>query len=141
MQHEPTTEQLLGLPRGRVMLRPHREEWHRLFDEERRRLSDALGTFVLAIEHMVELTSDHWWRHLAFRDYLRENPESREAYEALEQSLAGRYRNDREEYTEGKSEFIQGVLRAAYKRAGIWKRVEIPIRESRDLRPEGVLDP
>jgi GrpB-like predicted nucleotidyltransferase (UPF0157 family) len=52
-------------------------------------------------------------RHLAFRDYLRANPEAAWAYAALKQHLAQRYRNDREAYTEGKSAFVEEALRKA----------------------------
>ena len=167
----------IGLRAGTVMLIPHTEEWHRLFDEEQRRLGDAIGTVALAIEHMgstavrglaakpiidiavavrdiddvalcvrplqsigyiyrgelgipgrhffcageprthhlhmSELTSEHWWRHLLFRDCLRDHPETRGEYEELKMSLADRYGNDREAYTEGKSAFIQSLLVAA----------------------------
>src|SRR6476620_3077924 len=42
----------LGLIRGKVILSPHREEWHRLFDEEGSLILDAIGEQVVAIEHV-----------------------------------------------------------------------------------------
>ena len=42
----------LGLQRGTVSLAPHREEWHRFFDEEKRRILDAIAEHVSAIEHV-----------------------------------------------------------------------------------------
>ena len=49
-------------------------------------------------------------RHLAFRDYLCRNDEESVRYGELKKSLAIKYRNHREAYTEGKSNFIQGIL-------------------------------
>ena len=48
-------------------------------------------------------------RHLNFRDYLRDHPESVKEYELLKLELANNART-REEYTEGKSEFIERIL-------------------------------
>lgn len=44
---------------------------------------------------------------LYFRDYLRMFPEVASEYVALELSLCERYRNDRDAYTESKTEFIR----------------------------------
>ena len=49
-------------------------------------------------------------RHLAFRDYLRSHPDSAREYAELKRSLADRYRDDRDAYTEAKSSFIEAVL-------------------------------
>jgi len=43
---------VLGLERGTVVLVEHRQEWHRLADEERSRLEDALAQNVDEIEHV-----------------------------------------------------------------------------------------
>jgi GrpB-like predicted nucleotidyltransferase (UPF0157 family) len=43
---------MLGLTRGVVELLPHREEWHRLFADERDRLLDGIGGPSLPIEHI-----------------------------------------------------------------------------------------
>jgi GrpB-like predicted nucleotidyltransferase (UPF0157 family) len=42
----------LGLQRGTVHLSSHREEWHRLFDEEKNRILDAIGDHSLPVEHV-----------------------------------------------------------------------------------------
>lgn len=63
--------------------------------------------------HVVEIGSAHWRRHLRFRDYLREHDEVRNDYQALKEGLAEKHRHDREAYTDAKSEFIQGVEKAA----------------------------
>ncbi len=49
-------------------------------------------------------------RHLALRDYLREEEADRDAYAALKRDLAGGEDIDLEAYTAGKSEFIEGIL-------------------------------
>jgi GrpB-like predicted nucleotidyltransferase (UPF0157 family) len=63
--------------------------------------------------HMVELGSDLWRSHLLFRDYLRLHSEVAKEYENLKMELARKYRENREAYTEGKANFIEGVLKAA----------------------------
>ena len=49
--------------------------------------------------------------HIAFRDYLRENPEIAEAYGQLKKELADKFRFDREGYCNAKSDFCTEVLR------------------------------
>jgi GrpB-like predicted nucleotidyltransferase (UPF0157 family) len=51
--------------------------------------------------------------HLAFRDYLRENPEVAQEYAELKRRLAEQYPDDRLRYAEAKSEFVAGVLQRA----------------------------
>jgi GrpB-like predicted nucleotidyltransferase (UPF0157 family) len=46
-------------------------------------------------------------RRLGFRDRLRADPVLASEYVALKQALAERYRDDREAYTEAKSEFVK----------------------------------
>lgn len=60
--------------------------------------------------HMVELTSDFWERHMLFRDFLRTHPEEAQQYYDLKKELAGKYRSDREGYTEAKTAFIESVV-------------------------------
>lgn len=62
--------------------------------------------------HMVERTSDFWQRHIAFRDILRENQLVREEYEALKYRLSEVHRNNREAYTDAKTDFIEAALSA-----------------------------
>lgn len=63
--------------------------------------------------HVAEQGGDFWKRHLAFRDYLREHPETAAEYAALKRSLAARYGSDRLGYVNAKSEFIEGVAERA----------------------------
>ena len=46
---------------------------------------------------------------LLFRDYLRGHTEVARQYEELKRELAQTYRNDREEYTDAKSEFVKRI--------------------------------
>jgi GrpB-like predicted nucleotidyltransferase (UPF0157 family) len=47
---------------------------------------------------------------LVFRDYLKAHPEAAKIYEGLKIDLAGQFRNDREGYTAGKTEFVNKIL-------------------------------
>lgn len=47
---------------------------------------------------------------IRFRDYLRKNPSAAKEYETLKLSLLPKYRNDRDGYTEAKSEFVKKVM-------------------------------
>ena len=62
--------------------------------------------------HMIERDFEQW-DTLLFRDYLIERPEIGKEYESLKFSLARDYRNDREAYTNGKTEFVVRVTQAA----------------------------
>jgi GrpB-like predicted nucleotidyltransferase (UPF0157 family) len=50
-------------------------------------------------------------RHLAFRDALRADQLLREEYAALKRALAQRFHDDRQAYTNSKSDFIETALR------------------------------
>jgi len=60
------------------------------------------------------------WERLLFRDHLRSHPEAAAAYEALKRRLAALHVNDREAYTEGKTDFIAAIMDEA--RRGSRKR-------------------
>lgn len=53
--------------------------------------------------------------HRLLRDALLASEELRTAYSSLKQDLAQRFANDRDAYTEGKTEFVQNVLKEAQK--------------------------
>jgi GrpB-like predicted nucleotidyltransferase (UPF0157 family) len=63
--------------------------------------------------HLVEEGGDHWRGYLAFRDYLREHPAAAERVAEAKRALAARFPRDREAYTEGKTPFVQEILRLA----------------------------
>jgi GrpB-like predicted nucleotidyltransferase (UPF0157 family) len=58
--------------------------------------------------HSVVKGSEFWVRHLAFRDHLRAHPATVADYYELKRDLA--MRSTKEEYTEAKSPFIEGIL-------------------------------
>jgi GrpB-like predicted nucleotidyltransferase (UPF0157 family) len=60
--------------------------------------------------HLVPVGSKRYVDELAFRDRLRNDPEIASEYVRLKQSLASRFANDREAYTDAKSAFVSGVL-------------------------------
>lgn len=55
--------------------------------------------------------SQELYRHITFRDALINNPELVKEYASLKKELAITFRNDRKAYTEGKSDFVQRVLK------------------------------
>jgi GrpB-like predicted nucleotidyltransferase (UPF0157 family) len=53
------------------------------------------------------------WDRLYFRDYLKQHPEAAKKYEKLKYQLAEKYKYDREDYTNAKTEFITKVTELA----------------------------
>lgn len=53
------------------------------------------------------------WDEIYFRDFMRVHPEAAKEYEELKLRLSEQYRNDREEYTNQKSDFIKRVTQVA----------------------------
>jgi GrpB-like predicted nucleotidyltransferase (UPF0157 family) len=60
--------------------------------------------------HLAPATGRRYADELAFRDRLRADSETAAAYVALKRDLAARFPDDREAYTEAKTEFIRAVL-------------------------------
>lgn len=60
--------------------------------------------------HIVRLGEND---EICFRDYLMANPEVAKEYEALKLSLLPKYRNNRDGYTEAKTEFVNHVTELA----------------------------
>ena len=60
--------------------------------------------------HVVELNGLYWKRYLRFRNQLRADPWLAARYAELKRRLAGRYRHDRDAYTNGKTGFVEAVL-------------------------------
>ncbi|MBM7586033.1 GrpB-like predicted nucleotidyltransferase (UPF0157 family) [Bacillus pakistanensis] len=67
--------------------------------------------------HIYEFKSEHWNNHILFRNYLRENTAILKEYEQLKKKLAKEFTFDRVKYTQGKSNFIQNVIKKAKKEA------------------------
>ena len=62
--------------------------------------------------HMTEPGGEMWAR-LLFRDVLRADAGEAARYAALKRELAGRFREDREAYTRGKSAYVDAVMARA----------------------------
>lgn len=61
----------------------------------------------LAHIHALPLDSEHWLRHIAFRDYLRAYPEIKAAYQQLKEGLSTREWSDGNAYNEAKDAFLK----------------------------------
>ncbi|HLL99758.1 MAG TPA: GrpB family protein [Pyrinomonadaceae bacterium] len=67
----------------------------------------AVSTHHLSI---AERGGEIWRRHILFRDYLRAEPEAARAYAELKKNLAIKYKERREDYTDGKTGFVEEIL-------------------------------
>lgn len=63
--------------------------------------------------YLMESTGSEWKKRIAFRDYLRTHPEAAEEYVNLKKVLAEKFENDRELYTQSKTEFIEKITKIA----------------------------
>lgn len=63
--------------------------------------------------HIVPFESPLWFDRLCFRDALRSDSKLAEQYAELKLHLEKQYREDREAYTEGKTDFVAAVLAGA----------------------------
>lgn len=63
--------------------------------------------------HLVARGDTFWQNHLAFRDLLRADRATANAYSALKRELAARYPYDRPAYIEGKTAFVEVSLARA----------------------------
>lgn len=61
----------------------------------------------LAHIHILPVDSEHWIRHIAFRDYLRTFPEIRTEYQKLKENLSKQDWIDGNEYNQAKNDFIK----------------------------------
>jgi GrpB-like predicted nucleotidyltransferase (UPF0157 family) len=59
--------------------------------------------------HVCEAGSEHEFRHVAVRDFLRAHDEEATRYAALKRRLAGRHPQDRLAYIEGKSAYVAAL--------------------------------
>ena len=76
----------------------------------------TLGDPVTIHLHLVEPTSEHWVKWLAFRDYLITWPKEAARYDRFKHTLARRFANNRDGYTKAKSPFIDAMLAKALKK-------------------------
>jgi GrpB-like predicted nucleotidyltransferase (UPF0157 family) len=68
--------------------------------------------------HVCEVGSEHEFRHLAVRDFLRAHPEEVASYAALKREIVAHAPNDRLLYIEGKDAYVD----ALEERALAWAR-------------------
>ncbi|HLS94556.1 MAG TPA: GrpB family protein [Sphingobacterium sp.] len=57
--------------------------------------------------HVIPISSVHWLRHIAFRDYLRAHPEVVKAYQALKEKLVKLPWEDGNDYNAAKDAFLK----------------------------------
>ena len=65
------------------------------------------------VSHDPRLGEFSFTDRLLFRDYLKAHPEEAQRYAALKQDLAVRFPDDREAYTEGKTEYVYSIMQKA----------------------------
>lgn len=63
--------------------------------------------------HVIPTSSEHWTRHIAFRDYLRTHPEVKEEYQKLKEELSKKEWFDGNDYNQEKDPFIKREERNA----------------------------
>lgn len=69
----------------------------------------------LAHVHILPLDSEHWIRHIAFRDYLLTHPEVKIEYQQLKKKLSLQEWKDGNEYNDAKTSFIKREEQKAIK--------------------------
>lgn len=63
--------------------------------------------------HIIPTTHPDFKARLAFRDYLRNNPRYKNEYEDLKKNLAKKFINNRDAYTDAKTQFVNKILSKA----------------------------
>lgn len=63
--------------------------------------------------HLMVRDSPEFKAKIAFRDYLISQSETVTEYEVLKRDLAKKFKNDREGYTEAKTDFVKEIVRKA----------------------------
>ena len=66
--------------------------------------------------HIVEAYGKFWEERLLFCNYLRAHPYEAQRYQALKLDLAGRFRTDREAYTDGKRKYVRAIVEQELRR-------------------------
>ena len=132
---EKTVETILAQTaskRSPVVVADYDDEWPALFEQIAQPVRAALAELGAQVEHVgstsvpglaakpiididvvVRSADDVPSAIVDFRDYLRKSPTAAKEYAFLKTSLADQHRDDSLAYTEAKTEFITGVLRAA----------------------------
>lgn len=76
---------------------------------DQRRLPESTHEHGLRLAHVHVLahSSEHWLRHIAFRDYIRAHPDVKQQYQRLKKQLSLREWIDGNEYNEAKNSFMK----------------------------------
>ena len=65
--------------------------------------------------HVMEINSKRYKNTIIFRNYLRKHEEAMKEYESLKKELARKYADNRKMYTSSKNEYIENIIKKAYK--------------------------
>jgi len=68
--------------------------------------------------HVFQVGNEEIKRHINFKEYLTVHPDKAREYSRLKEKLATKYTYDVEDYTNGKSDFIEEIDR----KAKLWKK-------------------
>ncbi len=81
--------------------------------EDKKPTSSEEHDHRLAHVHILPIHSEHWTRHIAFRDYLREFPDIKLQYQNLKTQLISKEWRDGNAYNDAKNLFIKEHERKA----------------------------
>ncbi|AWP26663.1 hypothetical protein AWU65_28305 [Paenibacillus glucanolyticus] len=63
--------------------------------------------------HIYKYQGSQWHDQILFREYLKKHSKTRDQYYMLKKNLEMQFRHDRVAYTNGKADFIRGVIEQA----------------------------
>lgn len=104
---------LRDLDYKKVIPQPEEPDWYYCLDKVYHGNTVKLKNYHL---HFVKFLSDHWKKHLIFRDFLRADPDLAHEYYELKKKLAAKYGSNRIGYTDAKTSFIKFVIDRARQR-------------------------
>ncbi|WP_019636513.1 GrpB family protein [Paenibacillus fonticola] len=115
---KPTIDMMAGIARLDLIGETHLRNLHEIGYEfvnkpefpERlffRRGQWRAGTHHL---HIYKYGGKNWNNNLLFREYLKRNPEIKHEYYELKKKLEQKFKHDRVAYTEGKADYINGII-------------------------------
>ena len=90
-----------------VTLEPEELDWYYCLGKTSR---DGMPSLLNYHLHLVRFLSNHWKKHLLFRDYLRSHSDVAKQYNELKKEMAVKYGSDRIGYTNAKASFIESVI-------------------------------
>jgi len=93
-----------------VTPQPEEQDWYYCLSKACQEEGVKLCNYHL---HLVRFASDHWEKHLLFRDFLRAHPEVAHRYFVLKKRLAEKHGSDRVGYTDAKTSFIEPIVAQA----------------------------